>query len=116
MPETTWSTPVGKGDSGAGVRRAQEWLTLHDISIVVDGQFGPATETAVRLFQQRKALPQSGVVDQATFGAFVAPITLALQPIAPTASLGADVSACAHQHVSQKPREVGGQNRGPWVR
>jgi hypothetical protein len=41
----------------------------------------------------------------------------ALAPIpAPPPSLGPLVVAYAEQHLAQRPREVGGNNRGPWVR
>lgn len=35
----------------------------------VDGDFGPLTEGSVRLFQQREGLPETGIVDDATWGA-----------------------------------------------
>jgi hypothetical protein len=42
----------------------------------------------------------------------------ALQPIvpAPDDTLGSMVVRYARQHLAQHPREVGGQNMGPWVR
>jgi hypothetical protein len=40
----------------------------------------------------------------------------ALAPIAPGGALGSLVVAYARQHLVQHPQEVGGENRGPWVR
>ena len=41
----------------------------------------------------------------------------ALAPLAPQGrSLGQLVVAYAQQHLQQHPREIGGQNKGPWVR
>jgi hypothetical protein len=42
----------------------------------------------------------------------------ALQTLAvpPGATLGRMTVAYARQHLAQRPREVGGENRGPWVR
>jgi peptidoglycan hydrolase-like protein with peptidoglycan-binding domain len=111
------------GDTAVGAPRTrarlvQEWLSLHGIKVAVAGDFGPATAAAVRTFQERVGLPRTGVVDRATFDRLVAPITAALQTLAvpPGATLGQMTVAYARQHLAQRPREVGGENRGPWVR
>jgi hypothetical protein len=72
----------------------------------------------VRAFQRRSKLPSTGVVDQATFARLVAPMAaaLAMPAFAPGTTVGAAVVAVAKQHIAQHPREVGGQNNGPWVR
>jgi len=105
-----------QGDDGPAVRRAQEWLTLSGLGVKIDGVFGPATVTAVRDFQSRVALEPSGVVEQQTFLRLVSPIATASAPITATASYGADIVRAGEQHLAQRPREIGGQNRGPWVR
>jgi peptidoglycan hydrolase-like protein with peptidoglycan-binding domain len=114
--EITFAQPLSIGATGDAVRRVQEWLTLSRTGVVIDGQFGAATAAAVSDLQQRSSLPVTGVVDSATSSLLVSPMTTALGPIAPTESLGADVVACAMQHVAQHPREIGGENSGPWVR
>lgn len=116
--EATHAADLRQGARGARVRLVQEWLTLHGIGTVVDGGYGSATAAAVRSFQQRRQLPADGAVDRATFDALVAPMVAAVHPIVPPpgATLGALVVACARQHLAQQPREVGGQNMGPWVR
>jgi len=48
--------------------------------------------------------------------ALAQPLLRAVQPVAAKASLGDTVVAIAEQHVAEHPREVGGANRGPWVR
>ena len=117
MPELTVPGPVGRGATGKPARRVQEWLCLHQHRVVVDGSFGQATEAAVREFQARMGLPVSGGMDQPTFEAMVAPMRAALATIQPTpGELGEALVAYARQHLAQSPREVGGQNRGPWVR
>jgi Putative peptidoglycan binding domain len=99
------------------VQRVQEWLTLHGNAVDVDRDFGPATEHAVKEFQKKQGFPQTGVVDKATFDRLVAPMRAALKPIAPNGkSLNQLIVAYARQHIAQRPREVGGQNKGPWVR
>jgi hypothetical protein len=104
--------------TGRRARLVQEWLTLAGVGVVADGEFGPATAAAVRAFQRRAKLPSTGVVDEATFARLVAPMAaaLAVPALAAGTGLGAAVVAVAKQHLAQRPREVGGQNRGPWVR
>lgn len=61
---------VKSGDSGDAVRQAQRGLRrTPNITLVVDGSFGPLTETATKEFQQQAGLPVTGVVDQATWAA-----------------------------------------------
>jgi hypothetical protein len=106
-----------KGTKGKKVRLIQEWLCLHGYQIVVDGDFGVATDAAVRQFQKEKKLKVDGIVGDKTFGKLVFPMAEALKEISPgKKGLGQTVVAYAKQHLKQHPREVGGQNKGPWVR
>jgi len=106
-----------KGSSGQKVRLIQEWLCLHGFNVVIDGDFGPATDTAVRAFQQSKGLGIDGIVGEDTFGQLILPMTNALKAISGGGGkLGDLVVAYAEQHLVEHPREIGGQNRGPWVR
>lgn len=95
----------------------QEWLCLHNHHVVVDGTFGPATQAALREFQRDKRVTVTGTVTRATFAALVAPIQQALAPLrCPPARIGTAVVRHAKVHLARHPREVGGANRGPWVR
>lgn len=106
-----------RGNHGRSVERIQEWLTLNSTAVVVDGDFGPATEYAVGRFQARRGLPKTGVVDDATFLELTLPLHRALSsPETTLSSLSAGVVAAARGHHRERPREVGGPNRGPWVR
>ncbi len=106
-----------RGDQGVKVRLIQEWLCLDGFQVVIDGAFGPATEGAVRQYQTKSGIGVDAIVGDATFQQLVLPMTRALAPILlGAASLGAMVASYAKQHLAQTPREVGGQNRGPWVR
>jgi hypothetical protein len=49
-----------RGSEGAAVRRLQRRLKLNQ-----DGQFGPITENAVKAFQKRNGLAETGIVDSA---------------------------------------------------
>lgn len=117
MSDLTLSRNLKKGSRGNAVRLIQEWLVLHDNNIAVDGDFGPVTDLAVRRFQGKKGLTDNGIVDQKTFKELISPMTRAMEEIEPTSQrLGSLVVAYAKQHLREHPREVGGQNMGPWVR
>jgi hypothetical protein len=108
-----------RGRRGELVRLAQEWLCLNQCDVMIDGMYGWATEQAVKDFQGGTGvLPVTGEVDAETFGMLIRPMTEALRPIhAPESTkTGQMVAAYALQHLRQRAREVGGQNRGPWVR
>jgi hypothetical protein len=117
MDETKLDKNYHKGDSGPYVRLIQEWLSLNGINLVIDGVFGSATDAAVRKFQTINTLAVDGEVGPITYGRLIEPVTNALKPI-PVNGRSVDemVAAYAQQHLKQHPREVGGQNMGPWVR
>jgi hypothetical protein len=108
---------IGRGEHGTAARRVQEWLTLNGVAVVIDSDYGPATEYAVGRFQVYHGLRKTGVVDEPTFVELTEPLRRALAPpeVVQT-SFSARVVAAARQHRNQHPREVGGANRGPWVR
>ncbi|HJQ38980.1 MAG TPA: peptidoglycan-binding protein [Thermoanaerobaculia bacterium] len=106
-----------RGDRGRGVQLVQEWLCLRGVGVLIDRRFGAATEHAVRIFQHSQNLPATGVVDDTTWEALIAPQRTATAAV-PAAGkrLSEAVLMCAERHLSANAREVGGQNRGPWVR
>jgi putative chitinase len=53
------------------VEGLQYWLTKHGAPIAVDGDFGSATELALKTFQARKGLAATGISDAATWSALV---------------------------------------------
>jgi len=118
MSDLILTKSLNRGDKKGQVKLIQEWLSLHNEHVATDGDFGPATEAAVKSFQNKQGLTANGVVDNTTFEHLIAPMTKALKPIASNGgeTLGGLVVAYAKQHLAQHPREIGGQNRGPWVR
>ncbi len=100
------------------VRRVQEWLHLHGFATPVDGNFGESTKTQLARFQEKKGRVPTGKLDEETWTLLVAPMLRALARTdpAPGTSLQEAMTKVALQHIAQMPREVGGQNRGPWVR
>jgi peptidoglycan hydrolase-like protein with peptidoglycan-binding domain len=102
------------GARGMGAQRVQEWLGLHGIGVVIDAEFGPATAKAVSIFQGRNGLPETGEVDESTWRRLVRPLADATPP--GSLPFGAAVVAIAEGHLKARAREIGGDNRGPWVR
>lgn len=106
-----------RGDQGPKVKLVQEWLSLNGTHVLPDGDFGPATDAAVKAFQTKFGLTPDGVVGPKTFAKLIQPITDALKPLPVTnGNLGGVVVMYAQQHLRSSPREVGGENCGPWVR
>ena len=52
-----------RGDRGRYVRKMQEWLGTCGMAISIDGDFGPGTELAVKVFQDLTWLPTDGIYD-----------------------------------------------------
>ncbi len=112
---------IKKGSKGANVKLVQEWLNLHGFGLAIDGDFGPATEHGVMLFQNHNILIVDGIVGDKTFEKLIEPMAKANMSrpalfqgeLIPSHDL---VVEYAKQHLRQKPKEVGGQNMGPWVR
>lgn len=100
--------PLRMGTSGRLVQVLQRTLNRQlqpSPELTVDGDFGPATEAAVKAFQQARGLPATGVVDVATWRA-LGPLVLEddpapaespaeLSPLAPAESLdGPPLTTC----------------------
>jgi hypothetical protein len=116
--ELVYSEKTSRGDRKYQVRRVQEWLTFNGFAVLIDQDFGPATEAAVKAFQENADLPITGVADESTWAKLVAPLRRALEPvnISNNQSLSEIVRVVANQHLAEHPIELGGENRGPWVR
>ncbi|MGV9563607.1 peptidoglycan-binding domain-containing protein, partial [Streptomyces sp. NPDC003480] len=71
----TWQaliTTVQQGSTGPAVKAVQSQLDAHGASLTVDGNFGPATDSAVRSFQSAHGLTVDGIVGSDTWQALVA--------------------------------------------
>lgn len=111
--------PLTVGSTDGGVMRVQEWLSLHGFTVAIDGEFGPATRAAVEAFQRAAGClrdENAGTVDVETWGALVAPLHRAEIVSGMPDKFGDRVARIARAHLLAKAREVGGDNRGPWVR
>ncbi len=63
------STLLRRGSRGAAVRDLQLMLIARGRELVADGLFGPATEAAVKAFQEQRGLSVDGVVGPRTWAA-----------------------------------------------
>jgi peptidoglycan hydrolase-like protein with peptidoglycan-binding domain len=62
---------VRRGDEQHPVQTLQYLLRARGQAVAVDGSFGPATDAAVRAFQQEKHLAVDGVVGPNTWSALI---------------------------------------------
>jgi hypothetical protein len=111
-----------KGKKTAQNKNVQEWLRLYKLThpefaheVGIDGDFGERTEAAVKDFQKANGLGVDGVVGQNTYRKLVEPMTKAFTKIEGI-SIRDLIIAYAKQHLNSAPYEMGGANRGPWVR
>lgn len=104
-----------RGARGLQCRVAQEWLAFHGARLVIDGDFGPATERAVKTFQTDTQIASSGEVDRDTVAALIAPQLRSIFS-GRESHVNEAILSAAESHLQQHPLEVGGDNRGPWIR
>jgi peptidoglycan hydrolase-like protein with peptidoglycan-binding domain len=62
---------IRRGDDGHPVRSLQQLLRAHGHTVVVDGDFGPATDAAVRALQTSRGLTADGIVGPQTWPAAI---------------------------------------------
>ncbi|MEM6642359.1 MAG: peptidoglycan-binding domain-containing protein [Bacteroidota bacterium] len=121
--ELNTETPLIKsGQQGKDVQKVQEWINLWKrvdplwkLSLVMDGDFGPVSASAVKSFQQHHGLAVDGIVGNITWRKLTEPMKNAYTRIDGEGSLRKLVVAYARQHLAASPREFN-QNEGTWVR
>lgn len=122
-----------QGDSGPQVIRLQELLVARGFPVTVDGRFGPQTVRAVRAFQAQnldergRPLAVDGRVGPLTWWSLTHPKPLIEPPVAidyrtlPPPEFGGSprgraALAAAIEELKAGAGEIGGNNRGPFVR
>jgi peptidoglycan hydrolase-like protein with peptidoglycan-binding domain len=107
------------GDYGDQVKYVQEWLCYNKINVVIDSDFGPATKAAVKEFQGYKGVSVTGVVNDKTWSLLNYPIDFLNKPfiLNSTTTLSSAIAEISfHHYIVVRPIEIGGQNKGPFVR
>ncbi|MDY8138078.1 peptidoglycan-binding protein [Aquimarina sp. 2201CG5-10] len=108
------------------VMKIQSWLTLFSVwnptsgtATEIDGDFGPATERAVKKFQEIHGLSQNGIVSQEVFNELSSYLKKAFEAPLQSTNLRDLVVEVAENHLQNHPYELqikGQSNSGPWVR
>ena len=62
---------VSYGSTGSSVSALQEKLNANGYDLEVDGQFGPATQKAVKDYQKKKGLQVDGIAGAETWGSLL---------------------------------------------
>lgn len=116
----------GTNNNKKDVMKIQSWLTLFSMrnpssgtATGIDGDFGPATERAVKSFQKSNNLAKTGIVDQELFNKLSNGLKEAFEKPLQSASLRDLMIEVAENHLQQHPFELeieGQSNSGPWVR
>jgi peptidoglycan hydrolase-like protein with peptidoglycan-binding domain len=79
---------VKQGSTGPAVTALQRQLNAHGQHLVVDGNFGPATATAVRSFQSSKKIGVDGIAGPQTWNSLVSTGSVTPPPPPPPPSGG----------------------------
>ncbi|MDH7444125.1 peptidoglycan-binding protein [Aquimarina sp. 2201CG14-23] len=116
----------GTNNNKKDVMKIQSWLTLFSITnpssgtaTEIDGDFGPATERAVKNFQDSNGVQRTGIVDQVLFNALSSGLKEAFEKPLVSNNLRDLMVEVAENHLKQHPFELdiqGQSNSGPWVR
>lgn len=114
--EIEYTGPVQRGAQGLSARRVQEWLAFHGHRTAIDSDYGEATERAVQSFQRARGLPVDGRVMASTWETLLEPMQAAVSFTPQGRGLAQAMKDVAAAHVAQNPIELGGDNRGAWVR
>jgi peptidoglycan hydrolase-like protein with peptidoglycan-binding domain len=116
MDSLAISQTFSLGSAGPVVKYIQEWLTLNGLPVPITSEFDQATSLAVSKFRQQRSLGTGSCVDPFVYAALVEPMVHAIAPIKAVRCLAQAVLAIAGRQLAARPLEVGGPNRGPWVR
>lgn len=123
---------IKRPNQSLDVFKIQEWLELNRLkypaltSISIDGDFGKATESAIKEFQTFKNLPPTGEVNNATFQALTSPLRDAFE-ISNLNALNFRDALCKVAQIhkdnfshelkyKKKNKSTLENNLGPWVR
>ncbi len=116
----------GADNTKKEVMKIQSWLSLFAIAhptagtaTAIDGAFGPATERAVKNYQEQVGRSPSGIVSKELFSMLCEPMKTAFESPLSGDTFREKVVAAAEHHVKSTAYELqikGASNSGPWVR
>lgn len=116
----------GSANISKEVYKIQIWLCLYAFTnplsgtaTGIDGDFGQATETAVKNYQKAIGVTQDGVVTPTLFQRMCSPMTEAFKSPTSAITFRDKIISVANAHVKANARELtikGKTNSGPWVR
>jgi len=109
-------------ENAKDVMKVQEWINLWkrydkkwNVSVTIDGDFGPETKAAIIEFQKYHKLEQDGIVGNITWNKLTEPMRKSFTRIDSNISFRELIVAYAMNHLKSNPREFN-QNEGTWVR
>ncbi len=116
----------GNANAKKDVLKIQAWLSLFEMTnpgagtlTGIDGDFGSATDQAVKNYQKFIKVPQTGTVDQSLFDTLCNPLKKAFEGNVTGNGLRQLVVNVAKNHLNNFPFELvinQQSNSGPWVR
>lgn len=114
--ELTLKDSIGWGPS-EGALLIQELLRLHGINVILDGDLGPATSLGLAKFcVNNGGFSKGDLVTQVLIDRLAQPLLKVAAAASKAGDLSQTVVATAKRHLVEHPIEIGGANRGPWVR
>lgn len=128
LKEIAIATTQAKGqkNNSKDVSKIQSWLTLYAFlhpnsgtATSIDGDFGSATEKAIKNYQASLGITQDGVVTRELFQVLSNDLKVAFSTHIPGSNLRELIVNAAGIHLKSNPRELiikRESNSGPWVR
>jgi lysozyme family protein len=83
LPFAAGDRMLSVGDKGADVKVLQELLSAAGVAVAVDGELGPKTDEAIRVFQEQSGLEIDGVVGPRTLQALEQSSAQQVCPVSP---------------------------------
>jgi hypothetical protein len=117
MSYISYYTPQTVKELQVTTSHIQEWLCLHGYNTGIDGDWGPATNRALKRIAENEAIDFSDykMTDEFWF-ALTYPLREALATPLSKTTLAELVGVIAAKHHFNNAKEIGGNNKGPWVR
>lgn len=109
---------LSQGSKGDSVKLLQEFLSLAGFELIIDGDFGPATEGALSVYSFERMGPQyrTPVLTKRAWKSVTNNYRSVLWRVAPHNICRVTLIEYARAHLKAGARELRGMNVGPFVR